>query len=532
MTSLVGTGALMRLALRRDRVRLAVWVVVIVGVVIVFAGAIAELYPDEASRRQLGASVAANPAFSALLGPLQDPLSIGGLVTWRMSFLPMVLVPLMALQTVTRHTRAEEEAGRLELVGSTIVGRRAPLTAALIVATGVSVVIGALVAVSLVAQGEQAAGSLALGAVYAGLGTVFAAIAAVTAQLAATGRGASGLAGAALGVSFLVRAVADGAGETGPTWLRWSTPLGWATEVRPFAGDRWWVLALVGALALAGTATAYVLVARRDIGSGLLPAPRGPAEAAPRLDGPTALAWRLHRGTLAWWSVALFGTGVVYGFVAESVTALIDSLPGAADLLGTLGGSQALVDAFIATTMGVLALLVSAYTVSALSHARSEETRLRAELVLATPITRPRWLAGHVLIAAGGAVWLMVVAGAGEGLAHGLRVGDLGQVPRLAAAAVAQVPAVLVIAGITVALFGWVPHLVAVAWGALVAFLLLGQLGPALQFDQWALNLSPFTHAPRIPGEPLTAPPVLALLAVSGALFAAGFVGFRRRDIG
>jgi ABC-2 type transport system permease protein len=532
MRSMTGTWSLVRLGLRLDRVRLLIWVVAIVGVVAVFAGAIGELYPDEVSRRQLGGSVAANPAFGALLGPLQDPLSVGGLVTWRMSFFQMVLVPLMALQTVTRHTRAEEEAGRLDLVGSTVVGHRAPLTAALVVAVGASLIVGVLVGLVLVVQGEAVAGAVALGAVYAGAGAMFAAIAAVTAQLVETSRGANGLAGAVLAVAFLVRGVADGAGEAGPTWLRWLSPTGWTTEVQPFAGERWWVLGLMLALAVAGVAAAYVLVERRDTGSGLLPARLGPPEAAPRLASPLALAWRLHRSTLLWWTVGLFVTGLVYGSVAEGVGDLIDDVPGAAEMLERVGGAEVLMDAFIAATMGILALIVSVHTVSTLLRARTEESGIRAEPVLATRVTRAGWLAGHVAIAVIGSAWLLAVAGAGEGLAHGLRIGDLGQAPRLAGAALAQVPAVLVVAGLTLVLFGWLPRLVGLAWGALVAFLLLGQLGPALQLDQWALNLSPFTHAPRVPAEPLTAAPVLGLLAVAGALAALGFVGFRRRDIG
>jgi ABC-2 type transport system permease protein len=530
--SLVGTWSLVRLALRRDRVRLLVWVVALAGVVAVFAGAIGDLYPTAASRRELGMSVAANPAFAALLGPLLDPLSVGGLVAWRMSFFPMVLVPLMALQTVARHTRAEEEAGRLELVGATIVGHRAPLTAALLVAVGASVAIGALVTLGLVAQGEAAIGAVALGLVYAGAGSMFAAVAAVTVQLVESARGATGLAGAVLGVAFLVRGVADGAGTAGPTWLRWLSPTGWTTEARPFADERWWVFGLMAAFTVTLTAVAFVLVERRDLGAGLFPSRPGPAEAPARLKSPLALAWRLQRGALVGWTVGMFVTGLVYGFVAESVTDLIDDIPGAADLLERLGGAQILVDAFVAATMGILALIVSVYTLSAVLRLRTEETSVRAEPVLATRVRRPAWLASHLVIAVVGTAWLMAVAGAGEGLAHGLRIGDLGQGPRLAAAALAQVPAVMVLVGIAVALFGLAPRWVALAWGALVASLLLGQLGPVLQLDQWALNLSPFTHAPRVPADDLTAPPILALLAVGGALVAAGFVGFRRRDLG
>jgi ABC-2 type transport system permease protein len=531
VTSVAGTGALIRLALRRDRVRLTVWVVAMVGIVAVLVSAIGELYPDPASRQQLGASVAANPAFGALLGPLLDPLSAGGLVAWRASFLPMVLVPLMALQTVSRHSRAEEESGRLELLGSTRIGHRAPLTAALAVALGASVAIGVLVTLALAAQGEALAGSVALGAVYAASGAMFAGIAAVTAQLVDTSRGASGLAGAVLGVAFLVRGVADGAGPDGPTWLRWLSPAGWMTEVRPFAGERWWVFALMAGLVVASVAAAYTLVERRDLGSGLLPPRPGPATAAPGLASPLALAWRLHRATLAWWTVGMLTIGAVYGAVAESIGDLLQDVPGATAILELVGGADVLVDAFLTTTLGILGMIVAGFTLAALLRARTEETALRVEPLLAAPVTRARWLASHVTVAVAGTVWLLAVAGFGEGLAHGLRIGEVGQAPRLAVAALAQVPAVLVLAGVALTLLGWAPRAVGAVWGALVASLLLGQLGPLLQLDQWALDLSPFTHVPRVPSEPITATPVIGLLAVAAALGAAGLAGLRRRDI-
>ncbi|MGH3443231.1 MAG: ABC transporter permease, partial [Nitriliruptorales bacterium] len=92
-------------------------------------------------------------------------------------------------------------------------------------------------------------------------------------------------------------------------------------------------------------------------------------------------------------------------------------------------------------------------------------------------------------------------------------------------------PAALVLGGIAAALFGLAPRATGVAWGALVAFLLLGQVGRVLQLDQWLLNLSPFTHTPRLPGVEVTAAPLLWLLAVAGALAAAGLAGFRNRDL-
>jgi ABC-2 type transport system permease protein len=199
VTSLVGTWALVRMALRRDRIRLPVWIAAITGMVVLVAVTLDELYPTVESRVMIAATVTANPALQAVLGPIFDPTSIGGLVAWRMSFASLVLVPLMALFVVIRHTRAEEEAGRLELLGSAAVGRRAPLTAALLVACGASLVLGAAVAVGLLVFGEDGVGSVALGLSYALAGCVFAGVAAVAAQLAESSRVASGIAVGARG---------------------------------------------------------------------------------------------------------------------------------------------------------------------------------------------------------------------------------------------------------------------------------------------------------------------------------------------
>jgi energy-coupling factor transporter ATP-binding protein EcfA2 len=48
------------------------------------------------------------------------------------------------------------------------------------------------------------------------------------------GRTALERGGAVVGLLFLLRVIADTAGGVG--WLRWAKPLGWAEELRPFAG--------------------------------------------------------------------------------------------------------------------------------------------------------------------------------------------------------------------------------------------------------------------------------------------------------
>jgi ABC-2 type transport system permease protein len=163
---------------------------------------------------------------------------------------------------------------------------------------------------------------------------------------------------------------------------------------------------------------------------------------------------------------------------------------------------------------------------------RSEETSLRAEPVLATRVTRLSWAASHVTVAVVGTAVVLAAGGAAMGLMHGLRTGDVGaQLPRVLGGAMAQLPAVLVLAGIALALFGLVPRLTAVAWGLVAATLVISQLGPMLQFDQWLLDLAPFTHVPQLPGSDMTWTPLVWLLAVAAASVVVGFTGLVRRDI-
>jgi ABC-2 type transport system permease protein len=126
------------------------------------------------------------------------------------------------------------------------------------------------------------------------------------------------------------------------------------------------------------------------------------------------------------------------------------------------------------------------------------------------------------------------VAGVSAGLGYGLRIGAAGnRAATMTGAALAQLPPVLVLAGVALAVVGWWPRAsVPAAWTALGLVVVIGIFGPALQLSHWVLDLSPFTHAPRLPGGPVHAVALWWLCAIALALSAAGLAGLRRRDIG
>jgi len=525
---LTGTGTLIRLNLRRERIPLIAWLLGIGAVAASTFPAIAALYPEASERAALALSISANPSFLAITGPIADT-SIGGIGAWRIGAVGTTVVGLMAIFTVIRRTRADEETGRTELLSSAVVGRAAPLAAAVTVAVGASLAIGLLTAAAGIGSGESAPGSILFGAAMAGCGLVFAGVAAVAAQLAENSRTAIAISCSVLALTYGLRAVGDVEGQLSA--LTWLSPQGWAGHVRPFGENN---VAVLGLFVLATAATLVLagwLLERRDLGLGLFAARLGPAS-NPRLTRPGSLAVRLHRGSLIGWLVGLALLGAVTGGVSTSTTDLLEGNPQLTQLLAKIGGSGAMVDILLSTMGAIAGLIVGGYAISAALRMSSEETADRVEPVLATPVGRPRWMAGHLAFVVLGPVLLLGTAGLIAGLIHGAQIGDLGGGLRAGLGAmVVQVPATLVLGALAVALFGWLPRFTALAWAALVVALLLGQLGQLLQLPQWLMDISPYTHIPTVPTQDVRWTPLIVLTAIAAALIAVGIAGFRRRDV-
>jgi ABC-2 type transport system permease protein len=530
MTGFAGTGALVRLALRRDRLMLAVWILLFVVMAAGSASATVGLFDTAESLRQASATINNTPSLVALYGLIYDESSLGALAMIKLGAFGGALVAVLAILLVMRHTRSEEEAGRLELVGSTVVGRQAPLAAAIIVSVATNLALGLLTGLGLAGSGLPAAGSFAFGLAWASVGIAFTAVAAVFAQVTASARAAIGMSMAFLGVAYVLRAIGDTATDGGAVWARWLSPIGWGQQVRPYQGDRWWVLIVPVAFFVVGTLVAGGLLARRDHGAGLLRERPGPATARAGLGHPLGLAWRLQRGVLAGWAAGFVLIGLVFGNVATNVGNFLGSAS-ARELIQKLGGVQVLTDAFLSTELGMAGIIASAFGIQAVLRLRSEESEMRAEPVLATRVGRLSWAWSHIAIALLGTTVLLAAAGVGAGVAYSAQTGAADDFWRVLAAALVRVPGAWVLVGIAVAAFGFLPRAAVLGWAALVGFLVLGEFGPLFELDQWVMNLSPYAHVPRLPGGSFTAMPVVWLILAAAAFVVAGLYGLRRRDM-
>ncbi|ADG76422.1 anibiotic ABC transporter efflux pump [Cellulomonas flavigena DSM 20109] len=528
-TTVTGTLRLLRFGLRRDRVRLPVWALSVGGLIAYFGAAIPAVYPDAAAM-QTRAAIMKDPSGAFMTGPGYglDDYTFGVMIANEMLGMIAVAVALMSLFLVVRHTRAEEETGRADLLRAGVVGRDAPLAAALLLLVVANLAVAGVLLAALLANGLAAADSAAIAAGAATVGLVFGALAAVTAQLSAHARTASGMAGGILGLAYVLRGVGDAAQPGGST-LSWLSPIGWAQQTRAFVDLRWWPLLLGLGTAVLLVGGALLLVGRRDVGAGLVPARGGRADARRALLSPAGLAWRTERSGIAWWAVGLFVFAVLTGSMAQGI---VDSFASQPQLAEVFGGA-ALDDVLSSTLSAFLAffaMAVAVYAVVSVNRLNREEDDGRAGVVLATAVSRPAWLGGTLLVTAVGSTLLLLVCGFGLGAGVASSVGGGGHVGAFTAAALVYLPVVLGFQAVAALAHGaragtwWV-------WLLLVTSILVGLYGPLFNLPDAVLDAAPFALVPHAPYEAVTVLPLALLTLTAGALTATAAVALRRRDM-
>lgn len=527
--TLAGTPRLVRLIGRLERVRAVVWMVALTALVLASASSISSLYSTPEELATYAALAGDSAAVVIQSGPgygLDDPTT-GAVLMNEVGIWSFLLIALMNVFLVTRHTRADEESTRAELLRAAPVGRDAATAATLATALVTDVLVAAAVVVGLLATGYGTTGSLAFGASLVGIGMVFAGVALVSAQVVSSPRAANGLGLLVLVAAFLLRAV----GDVGDGRLSWLSPIGWAQAIRAFADERWWVLALPVAATVGLVVAAGVLAGHRDVGAGMVPERIGRDRAGRHLGTPVGLAVRLQRATVLAWAVGVAVIGAFYGAVTTEVERMLEDNPDLADFFAQYGGAS-VIDAFLATSALMLGLLASGFAVASVLRIHGEESAGRGDVVLATPTSRRAWAGGHVLVAAVGLVLLLAVGGLALGIGAALSTGDGSLLGASIRAALNQAPAVAVLAAVGVLVVGAAPRLAPLAWIGVAVAVVVGLFGDVLDLPGWVRGVSPFHHLAAVPAVAVDPVRVAALLAAAAALVGAGLAALDRRDVG
>ena len=521
---MTGWRGLLRLAWRRDRVMIAATVFVVWVLSYYSAAATRAMFGD--TEQLVSANQAANTSTGvvAIYGHIYHIDSVGGIGANKLAMLDFLVLSFLAIAIVRRHTRAEEESGRFELLGSTNVGRHAPLGAAVLLAILTCLVAGFGIILASTGGGWPAAGSTLLGLAVAGVGLAFTGVAAVGVQLSSSTRACGAWIFGALGVSFVLRTIGDVSWDRPARVLSWFSPLGWGQQVRYFDGDRAWPLVVPVLFLLVCLPVAGWLQARRDLGAGLLADRNGSPTGT--MGSADALAWRLQRGGLIGWVITYLVLGVLFGSIVNTLGGLMTN--DATDLLRKLGGVGTFTDIYLTLVAGMAAFGAAAFGVSAVMRLRSEESAGHLESVLATRVSRSRFLLSHLAVALVGASLLVVLLGLSMATAH---LSGSSGFWREAAPAVAYLPAIWVMVAVVAVVVGWAPRLDWLGWTLIAGVVLLGELGALIGLPSWTLKISPFAHVPRVPVEPMAWTPEIVLTLVAAALVVVAFLGFRRRDM-
>ena len=486
-------------------------------------------YPTLSDRLAFAHSFANNDALRLFYGYPYKPLTVSGYSAWRVGGTLAILAAVFGLLAAVRALRSEEDTGRMELILAGAVGRRtAFLSAMSAIAAGI-LILGLAEFAGFVAGGLPVAGSAYLALATTSVVPVYVGVGAVASQLAPTRRIALELGGAVVGLSLLLRVIADTPTSAG--WLRWATPLGWAEELRPFTGAHPMVLLLpVAASVLLLVVAAWIAVGR-DIGTGVLPARDTAAPRLRLLSSPTAQALRCERGSLIVWlsSVAVFA--FILGMVSKSVSSAGISKSVQREIAKLGSGSIQTPTGYLAFVFIFFILAVSLFACGQIATARREEADQQLETLLSMPVSRRRWLGGRLLLATAAAVAISVIAGlftwtgaASQGVSISL--------PRMLEAGANCLPVALLFLGIAALAYAIVPRAsTGIAYGLVTVTFLWQLSGSLLGAPKWLVDLTPFAHVGLVPVQSFraAAAAIMLVIAVSSALVATWL--FQRRDL-
>lgn len=548
------TRSVFRREWRISLVWLAVLVVVIVGLV---PGMMAIM--DEDGIAELAAMVE-NPALVAMMGPAfaAETPGFGAVYTTMMLLFSAISVAIMNIFLITRHTRADEELGRYEVLRSLPLGRLSNLAAAFICAIAVNAAIAAFVGIGMFALGDVSmsfGGSMLWGAALGAAGLIFAGFAAIFCQLSASSRGAASYSFLTLIIFYFLRAAGDINSDM--EIISWISPLGLINRTAPYAGDRWWpIFAGLGIAAIAAI-IAFWLNSIRDIDQGLIPARPGREAGGRLLRSPLGLAFRLLRVSLIGALVGMFVLGASYAVVLDGIDDFLAHNQFYQDLIFVPAGidfqimegmsTQEIValmnsvvaaagfttaDLFASMINNLMAMVALIAPISFILRARAEEKAGRAELILSTPTCKIRYLGGFAAIAFISAAILQIL------LALGLYVTAraMPYVPQMSLgfllqAAMVYIPAIWAIIGIAIFILGAAPRAAAAIWGFFGYTLLITFIGRMGILPAWLPNTTPMGFVPQLPIDQLTPAPLILLTLFAAALTAAGLALYRRRDL-
>ncbi|MCU9612901.1 ABC transporter permease [Caldibacillus lycopersici] len=523
-------GKLSLFILKRDRIRILIWIIGIVFFTLIVPPALAELYPTQQDRDAFAITME-NPAMVAMAGQADTShYTIGVMTAHEMLLFTALVVGLMSILLVNRHTRSDEEDGRVEMLRSLPVGRLSNMNASLLVLTITNIVLAFVTAIGLFALGIESMdlqGSLLYGALLGGTGIFFAALTAVFAQISENARGTFGFSIAFLLLLYLVRAIGDVSNEA----LSWISPLGWVTKAQVYGENNWWLLLLLIVVSFILMVVANYLYAIRDLGSGLIRAKSGRKYASWFLQSPAGLALRLMRNGIIGWAIGMFVLGASYGSVMGDLDSFFSGSEMLSQMVLDAEGEFSVIEQFIPMLMVVIAITATISPVLSMLKLYGEEKKNHIEHLIVRAVSRPKLMVTFLIISFVNAFIMLSLAAIGFWSAGAASVEGGLDFGMIYTAAIAHFPAIVCMISIAALLVGFLPRFSSFVWLYVFYSFIVLYLGGLFHFPDWVGKLSPFGYISQLPIEDVNIVAEIVLLVLSIAIMIIAVVTYNKRDI-
>jgi len=522
------TLSLTRFILRRDRIRIPIWLISLLLITIVVAISFTDLYPTK-EERDFIAETMRNPAMIAMIGKGYglNNYTHGAMMAHQMLLITAVVVALMSIFFVARHTRADEESGRIEMIRSLPVGRLSNINSTIIVACCMNILLALVIGMSLIALGIESMdlnGSLLYGAALGGTGIFFSAVAGVFAQFSESSRGTIGLSVIVLGVAYLIRAIGDVGNQT----LSLFSPLGWILSTEVYVNNYWWPISLTVGSTLFIIALAHFLNSKRDLETGFFPAKPGNKYASSFLKSPLGLAIRLQRSGIIAWGIGIFVIGASYGSVIGDLESFFKSMDIMENLL--IPGFT-LTEQFLTMSMPIMAMLCTIPAIQAMLKLIGEERVNLTEHILSRAVSRVRLMSGYVLISITVSFLMLSLAAIGFWSVGIMVMDESISFFTFYNASLVYLPATLFMVSIAVLIIGLAPKITNFIWFYVMFSFSIVFLKDLLQLPDWLSKLSPYDYIPQLPIEDMDFGKLSIMFCVTIFITIIGYIGYKTRDI-
>jgi ABC-2 type transport system permease protein len=531
------TSRLVRFMLRRERVISAIWIIIMVFFSVALVPGVSEVLGSGEDKEAM-LTMLSDPSMIAMLGPIYSE-STAGLFAFMMLLWTMLAIGIMNIFLIVRHTRADEERNRAEVVRSLPVGRLATLNAVMIVALIVNTVLALLTGLGMFAMnvgGFTFSGCMLYGALLGVFGLFCAALTAVFCQLCVSSRGALAFPGVIMVALYMVRAIGDMPNEDGVMELEalsYMSPMGLLQRSQVFVNDYWWPVTAVLLITAVVTVGAFILNRIRDIDQGFIPAKPGRKTAKRSLLSSFGLSWRLSRNTLIWWSIGMFLIAAMYGVIMGDIGDFIESNEFYGQLMidvpESMGNMQA--QSFVATINIMLSICIAIPVLAMVFKLRREESDGRLEHILSRSVSRTRNLAGYTAIGFITSLVVPFVTATGFYISSVSVMEEAIPFSFFLENSLVYLPALWVMLGIGVLLVGAFPKATVFTWGYIGYTFFIMFFGGIVNLPDFLKKTTPFGYIPMLIIEDINWFSMAVLTLIAALLTVIGLTAYRKRDM-